>query len=177
MTEHLREYLDRGGRLNFEVHRCLIDAMTSPMSSDQRADQAVVARYEFETLADGGDPRPDRHLTPDQRAEVAQAAGFLADYLDADPDPELDRRIQEALPAPLALHLEAQTLPHRMHVGVPDGGYWSCDNCGATFDTNETKALLITDRPGYSSLHRDIAFCAECVAAVSTEMAATPRDD
>lgn len=175
MTEHLREYLVRGGRLNFDVHRSLIDAMTSPTSSDRRADRAVVARYEFETLADGGDPQPDRHLTSGQRTEVTQAAGFLADYLEADPDPELDRLIQAALPVPLARHLEAQTSPHRMHVGVPGGAFWSCDNCGATFETSETNALLVSDRPGYSSLHRDIVFCADCITAAATELAVRPE--
>ena len=120
----------------------------------------------------GGDPHPDRHLTSWQRVEATQSAEFLADYLEADPDPELDRMIQAALPEPLALHLEAQTLPHRMHVGVPASGYWSCDNCGATFETSEAKALLITDRPGYSSLHRGIVFCGGCV----TEAAALLRD-
>ncbi|MFN8052544.1 MAG: hypothetical protein U0Q22_13950 [Acidimicrobiales bacterium] len=170
MTETLREYLTGGGRLNFDVHRSLVDAMASPMSSDARADLAVVARYEFDTFADGGDPRPDRHLTPEQHAEAAQAAGFLADYLEADPDPELDRMIQAAFPEPLARHLEAQTSPHRMHVGRPDGAYWSCDNCGATFGSGEASALVVTDRPGYSSLHRDIVFCAECVADAASEM-------
>lgn len=170
VTKTLREVLEGGGRLNFEVHRGLIDAMASPMSPDQRADRAVVARYEFDTLADGGDPHPDRHLTPGQRAEAIQAAGFLADYLEAEPDPELDRMIHAALPEPLALHLEAQTLPHRMHVGVPPGGYWSCDNCGATFETSEAEALLITDRPGSSRLHRDIVFCVECVMVAATAL-------
>lgn len=170
LTEHLREYLGRGGRLNFDVHRSLVDAMTSPLTPDGRADRAVVARYEYETLTDGGDPQPDRHLTADQRTEVTQAAGFLADYLEAEPDQELDRLIQAALPAPLARHLESQTVPHRMHVGVPEGPFWSCDNCGATYDSLEKNALLVSDRPGYSSLHRDIVFCAACVTVAAVEL-------
>ena len=112
----------------------------------------------------------DRHLTADQRTEVTQAAGFLADYLEAEPDQELDRLIQAALPAPLARHLESQTVPHRMHVGVPEGPFWSCDNCGATYDSLEKNALLVSDRPGYSSLHRDIVFCAACVTVAAVEL-------
>lgn len=170
MIETLREYLEGGGRLHVDVHRGVIAAMTSPMATADRADQAVVARYEFDTLSDGGDPRPDRRLNPAQRVEATQAAGFLADYLQGAPDPELDRMIQAALPAPLALHLEAQTLPHRMHVGVPDGDFSSCDNCGSTLETNGAKALLISDRAGYSILHCDIAFCAGCVTSVAHDL-------
>lgn len=176
MTETLRQYLAGGGRLNFDVHRGLIDAMRSPMSTDQRADRAAVARYEADTLGDGGDPRPGRHLTSGQLVEVAQATRFLADYLEGQSDPELDEMIQAALPAPLAVHLEGQTLPHRMQVGAPSGGYWSCDNCGATFETHEAKALLITDRPGYSSLHRDIVICGGCVAEAAASLRDQPSD-
>ena len=60
MTEHLREYLVRGGRLNFDVHRSLIDAMTSPTSSDRRAARAVV---EEEAVTVGGEDEGDvEHL-------------------------------------------------------------------------------------------------------------------
>jgi len=167
VTETLRVYLERGGRLNVDVHRSLIEAMTSPLSADQRGDRAVAARYEFDTLSDGGDPQPERHLTPGQRLDAVQATGFLADYLEGGPDPELDQMIRAALPLPLELHLDAQTVPHRIRVGVPDGGSWSCDNCRATSEAIGARALLISDRPGASSLHRDIVICAECVAAAA----------
>lgn len=170
MTETLQEYLAAGGRLNFDVDRELIDATASPMSDDERADRAVKARYDHETLLDGGEPVPGRHLTDAQRAEITRATGFLADYLESAPDPELDKLIHAALPEPLALHLEDLTVPHRIHVGRPGGVFWSCDSCGATFEAADDRALMITDRPGHSSLHRDIVVCADCVRAAAAEL-------
>ena len=119
MAKTLREYLSAGGRLNPEVHHDLIAAVSSSLSPDQRADKAAVARYEHETFADGGDPHPGRFLTAGQRDEAEQAAGFLADYLEADSDPELDRLVNAAISEPPALHLEAKDPPHHMNTDTP----------------------------------------------------------
>ena len=179
-TTPLRDHLSAGGRLSFEVHRDLVDALSaaSSWSADERADRAVKARYDYDTLADGGEMYQGRHLTPDQRAEVAQALRFLAEYLEDWPDTGLDQMIQAALPGPLALHLEALTRPHRIEVGEPKcDGYWSCDNCGTTFGAGEAEALMISDRPGYSSLHRDIAICRDCVMIAALRLSGTAGTD
>jgi len=175
-TTTLRDFLSDGGRLNFEVHRDLVNALStaSTWSADDRADRAVKARYDYDTLADGGELYQDRHLTSGQRAEGAQASRFLAEYLEGWPDPALDQMIHAALPEPLALHLEAQSRPHRIKVGEPDSdGYWSCDNCGATFGVGEAEALLISDRIGHSSLRRDIVICRDCVMIAASALSGT----
>jgi hypothetical protein len=162
--------------LNFDVYRDLIDATSSASSwsDDERADRALKARYAFDTLADGGDLYGRGHLTPEQRAESAQAHRFLAEYLEAWPDPELDELIHAALPEPLALHLEAQTRPHQIHLGEPEcDGYWSCDNCGATFNAGEADAMLITDRVGHSRLPADIVICRDCVLIAAAALSGT----
>lgn len=176
----LREHLRSGGHLHFDTDRDLIDAFSSAGSwtPDQRAGRALTARYDADTLTDGGEHYLGRHLTPEQRIETAQAQRFLADYLDAFPDAELDTMIRAALPEPLSLHLEARKRPHRVYVGQPEGEeFWSCDGCGATFAVGETFAMLITDQPGYSRLHRDIVICVGCVEAVAASLAAGPIPD
>ena len=52
-AETLREYLEGGARLHIDVHCELVAAMTSPMSTADRADRSAAARHEFDTLADG----------------------------------------------------------------------------------------------------------------------------
>ena len=178
-TTTLRTYLSAGGRLNFDVHRELIDAMSTAPSwtADEREDRAMKARYADDTLVDGGDVYGQGHLTPGQRAEAVQANGFLAEYLDDWPDPGLDRMIQDALPEPLALHLEAQIRPHRIHVGPPEcDDYWSCDNCGATFAAGEADALLVTDRVGHSRLAADIVICRDCVMIAASALSGASDD-
>ena len=169
----LRNFLSAGGRLNFDVHRDLVDALStaSSCSADDRADRAVKARYDYDTLADGGEVHPGRHLTPDQRAEAAQASRFLAEYLEDWPDPQLDELIHGALPGPLALHLEARLRPHRIEVEAPEcDGYWSCDNCGATFAAGAADALVIGDRVEHSKVHRDIVICRDCVMIAASRL-------
>ena len=175
----LRDHLQAGGRLHFDAHRDLIDALSCAGSwtDDHRADRALTARYDADTLADGGELYQGRHLIQEQRAETAQAQGFLADYLETYPDPELDSMIHAALPGPPSLHLEAQARPHQVHVGAPDGDdTWSCDNCGATVAGGDASAMLITDRPGHSQLHRDIVICRGCVTAVADSLATDTTD-
>jgi len=172
----LTEFLSAGGRLHFDVHRELIDAVSaaSTWTDDERADRATKARYDYNTLADGGEIQQGRHLTPEQRTEAAQASRFVAEYLEAWPDPATDRLIHAALPEPLSVHLEARTRPHRTRIGEPDcNGYWSCDNCGATFAAGEAEALLISDRAGHSRLHRDIALCRDCVVIAAAALGGT----
>lgn len=171
----LREHLQAGGRLRLDVDRDLIDAFSCAGSwtADHRANRALAAQYDAETLTDGGELHQGHHLTLEQRTETAQAQRFLAEYLEAFPDPELHRLIHGALPRPLTLHLEAQIRPHRVHVGPPDGeDFWSCDSCGATFAAGGASAMLITDRPGYSKLHSEIVICSDCVDAASELLAA-----
>jgi len=171
----LRTHLQAGGRLHFDTHRDLIDARSAAASwtADHRADRVLTARYDADTLTDGGEAHPGHHLTPEERTETAQAQRFLAEYLESFPDPELDALIQAAIPEPLSLHLETQARAHQVHIGPPDGnGFWSCDNCGATFATGGASAMLITDRPGHSKLHRDIVICSACVAAAAESLAA-----
>lgn len=175
----LREHLQAGGRLNFYAHSDLVDACSTAgsWSADQRADRALTARYDADTLADGGELYRGHRLTPEQRAETAQAQRFLADYLEAFPDPELDTMVHAAFPQPLALHLEAQTRPHQMRVGRPDADDpWACDNCGARFAAGDASAMIITDRPGHSKLHRDIVICSVCVVAAAASLAADSTD-
>lgn len=176
-TTSLRDHLTSGGRLSFDAHRDLIEAVASASrtSDAARANRAATARYDVDTLSDGGELYQGRRLTPGQRDEAVQAQRFLAEYLEAWPDPELDAMISAALPEPLSLHLEAQARPHQVHVGEPEcDGVWSCDNCGGSFAAGETSAMLITDRPGHSRLHRDIVICRECVLATAASLAPGP---
>ncbi len=85
-------------------------------------------------------------------------------------DEALADRLRLALPADLVAHYEPQTdmakRPHPLAVKIPEGA-WHCHNCGATFQEGQQEAVVVTERPPFSTLDYEIPYCLDCVESLA----------
>ncbi len=134
-----------------------------------RVDQAERSRCIAKSMLASGDP------------DIGLWWGrMLLEYWGAEVyvDPSLAEKLRAALPAEVATAYEALVDLHRrpypLEVRKPYG-WWSCSNCGATFDEDEAEAVVIQGREDHFDLPEDITYCLDCVERLAAVALAARR--
>lgn len=85
-------------------------------------------------------------------------------------DEGLAERLRGALPDEVAGEhralLDCYRRPNPLEVKIPEGEWWHCGNCGASFEEGEQEAVVVTGREGWSEMD-ELRFCFDCIALVA----------